>query len=807
MAEKSFLGDGKKNPTNWIKGKFLGRGKFGDVYHVTMTTKEGVIELAVKEIKIYEVYSCKNQEETLNREIATLKQVSHERIIKFHGVCSTESKLHIFIEYSPLGSLSKFIHGKTVIDGIKARLFSKQLLEGVAYLHGIGDNVLVFDEDNIKLADLGLAKVFEEITQTNTKEIGTIRFMAPEMLKDQKYNKIVDTWSVGCVAVNMLTGQVPFHEFEEQQVMFCVCHDNWSPVTNILPQLPDCSKAFFEKTFQHDLQWKEKRLNLLFFAICEHSTREYGISSTGENIFKTSMRRSSSESSVLIGSTQFEDYIINVVELPDIDVAVTRYESLEKFQKMMKECFQYCDDGFSALIFVLSYTNRLTDQEIEMLHFLRTTLGSDVVKNNMICLFAYRDMLESEMQVSNVYEFQPKQTESHFQDLLAESNHRWVLFNIKSRNKSIDVYAMKRLIFLATQTKAFTSDFERGSSSIVSSVQKGSTQFNDYTINVVDLPGTEVDVKRDESLETFQNFIREGFKYCDEGFSALIFVLNYSNRFTKQEIEMLKFIRTTLGSDVVKNNVICLFTHGDMFESDKDELNLDFDSWCKQQEGQIQDLLSESDHRCVLFNNKSSDKSTRENQIEKLISLANQTKKYTQDDYIAATKGREKQKLENLSDKIFDEIHEFLKRLKFKMTDSERIKDTSKHVTELKNILKELKEREDKILHMKIEFKRANNPINLIFALKSEIVSKTKLLEQPMDGFRRGQIIRASAPQIRKIRRLNKDDSDQSVGETGGTFVRGEPKRLSLPNRNRNTKSRQTAPNANSKSKKNCQIL
>ncbi|KAH9524050.1 hypothetical protein Btru_048002 [Bulinus truncatus] len=346
-----------------------------------------------------------------------------------------------------------------------------------------------------------------------------------------------------------------------------------------------------------------------------------------------------------------------------------------------------------------------------------------------------------------------------------------------------------------------------GSSSIESSVQIGSTKFNDYTINVVDLPGTEVDVKRDESLETFQNFLRQGFKYCDEGFSALIFVLNYSNRFTKQEIEMLNFMRTTLGSDVVKNSVICLFTHGDMFESDKYELKLDFDSWCRQQEGQIQDLLSECDHRCVLFNNKSSDKSTRENQIEKLISLAKQTKKYTQNDYIAATKGREKQKQENLSAKILDETQEFLKRLRFKMTDYERIKDTSKRVTELKTILKELKEREDKILHMKIEFKKANNPINLIFGLKSEIESKIKLLEQPKGDISRGGRLRSTAPHGRQSRSMAKNDSDQDVAETEGIFVRGEPMRLSMPIRKRNTKSRPLAQNANSKSKKNCQIL
>ncbi|KAH9524062.1 Mitogen-activated protein kinase kinase kinase 1b [Bulinus truncatus] len=619
MINMRFFGDGKKNPTNWKRGNSLGSGKFGNVYRATRKTTEGIIELAVKEIKICEVYKQKSQEEIVNREIATLKQVSHERIIKFYGVCSTDSKFHIFIEYSPLGSLSKFIYDKDLIDEIKARLFTKQLLEGVAYLHGIGlfhrdikcDNVLVFDEDNIKLADFGLAKVFAELSQSYTSGIGTIRFMAPEMINNMKYNKQVDIWSVGCVAVNMLTGQVPFHELEEQNVVYCVGHKNWSPVTEILPELPDCSKAFFEKTFQvdskkrasaeslltdifitgiyystHELQWKEKRLDLLLVGTSEHSKRKNGISITGENIFKTSMRRSSSESSVLKGSTQFEDYTIYVVELPDIDVA-------EQFQDMMKEGFKYCDDGFSALIFVHSHKSRLTNQEIKMLNLLRTILGSDVVKNNVICMFTHEEMFESEMHVSNDYELQSKQTESPIQDLLAECNHRCVTFSKASRDKSITFNAMKKLISLATQTKT-----------------------------------------------------------------------------------------------------------------------------------------------------------------------------YTKDDYIAAIeKKREILRQENLTAKILHETNDFLKKLKLKMTDSERIKDTSKRVTELKNILKELKEREDKILHMKIEFKRANNPIFLIFALKIEIENKIKSLEQLKDRSRRDQPIAASAPQRREIRQLDKDDSDDSVEE------------------------------------------
>ncbi|KAH9515152.1 Inactive peptidyl-prolyl cis-trans isomerase fkbp6 [Bulinus truncatus] len=72
----------------------------------------------------------------------------------------------------------------------------------------------------------------------------------------------------------------------------------------------------------HELQWKEKRLDLLLVGTSEHSKRKmWNFYPAGENILKTSMRRSSSESSVLKGSTQFEDYTIYVVELPDIDVA------------------------------------------------------------------------------------------------------------------------------------------------------------------------------------------------------------------------------------------------------------------------------------------------------------------------------------------------------------------------------------------------------------------------------------------------------------------------------------------------------
>jgi serine/threonine protein kinase len=85
-----------------------------------------------------------------------------------------------------------------------------------------GDNILVESTGNCKISDFGIAKRTNELQpSTFTGMQGTLFWMAPEAAntKEEGYTSKVDVWGVGCVMLEMWTGQHPWHGHGTMAVM------------------------------------------------------------------------------------------------------------------------------------------------------------------------------------------------------------------------------------------------------------------------------------------------------------------------------------------------------------------------------------------------------------------------------------------------------------------------------------------------------------------------------------------------------------------------------------------------------------
>ena len=51
---------------------------------------------------------------------------------------------------------------------------------------------------------------------------GSVFWMAPEVVKQTSYTSKADIWSLGCLIIEMFTGDHPFPEFNQMQAMFRV---------------------------------------------------------------------------------------------------------------------------------------------------------------------------------------------------------------------------------------------------------------------------------------------------------------------------------------------------------------------------------------------------------------------------------------------------------------------------------------------------------------------------------------------------------------------------------------------------------
>lgn len=201
----------------------IGKGSFGVVYQAMDLDTNHLI--AVKEINFSSGAEGKNVS-AVRKELALLKLLDHPHIVKCLGEECDEKCLRIYLEYVSGGSISGVLRNFGSFQEKQASIYTRQMLEGLAYLHSKnimhrdlkGDNLLVDPNGTLKISDFGTAKNLLDATNI-TGIAGTAYFMAPEVILAQDVGLASDVWSVGCCVIEMLTGRPPFSETKNQYAL------------------------------------------------------------------------------------------------------------------------------------------------------------------------------------------------------------------------------------------------------------------------------------------------------------------------------------------------------------------------------------------------------------------------------------------------------------------------------------------------------------------------------------------------------------------------------------------------------------
>uniref|UniRef100_A0A8C2DYQ7 Tyrosine-protein kinase n=1 Tax=Cyprinus carpio TaxID=7962 RepID=A0A8C2DYQ7_CYPCA len=147
----------------------LGEGNFGMVELCLYDPKgDQTGELvAVKSLK------TENESSNLRREISTIRNLYHENIVKYKGICNDEggANIKLIMEYLPAGSLKEYLpRNKPNIDLKRLLLFALQICQGMEYLGSqnyihrdlAARNILVENESLVKIGDFGLTKSIKD---------------------------------------------------------------------------------------------------------------------------------------------------------------------------------------------------------------------------------------------------------------------------------------------------------------------------------------------------------------------------------------------------------------------------------------------------------------------------------------------------------------------------------------------------------------------------------------------------------------------------------------------------------------------
>ena len=258
---------------DWKKSDLLGRGAFGEVY-LGLDNQTGAL-LAVKEISFTRENVADMQE--LKLEITLLRALDHKHIVRYLGaeVPNDDSSqglmlLHIFTEYMPGGSILGLIKRFGALSESVVRNYTRQMVDGLIYLHSKGiihrdikpANILVDERGTVKLADFGASKQINTGAGGQTLELenqtlkGTPYFMAPEVMTQSGHGRKADIWSLAGTVMQMRTAVPPWKAEKFAGIIQLMCHIGGDPTA--IPTLPSKEEVgvqlhdFLCQCFQRD---------------------------------------------------------------------------------------------------------------------------------------------------------------------------------------------------------------------------------------------------------------------------------------------------------------------------------------------------------------------------------------------------------------------------------------------------------------------------------------------------------------------------------------------------------------------------
>ncbi|NXS58419.1 M3K19 kinase, partial [Brachypteracias leptosomus] len=236
-----------RDPIMWTRGEVLGKGAYGTVY--CGLTSHGQL-IAVKQVVLNtsDQLTTEKEYQKFHAEVDLLKTLKHINIVTYLGTCLEDNILSIFMEFVPGGSISSIINRFGPLPEVVLCRYTKQILQGVAYLHDNcvvhrdikGNNVMLMPNGIVKLIDFGCARRLAWVSlsgiqsETLKSVHGTPYWMAPEVINESGYGRKSDIWSVGCTVFEMATGKPPLASMDRIAAMFYI-----GAHRGLMPPLPD----------------------------------------------------------------------------------------------------------------------------------------------------------------------------------------------------------------------------------------------------------------------------------------------------------------------------------------------------------------------------------------------------------------------------------------------------------------------------------------------------------------------------------------------------------------------------------------
>jgi hypothetical protein len=195
----------------------LGRGATGEVWLAEDTLLGRPV--AIKQLRTDPDATPGQWAERMRREARLAAQLNHPNAVAVYDLVIADEQPYVVMEYVPGESLAQRIRRASRLSPDEAARWIGQVAAALEAAHARGvvhrdvkpANILITPDGSAKLADFGIARSVQDVSQTTTGvTVGTPGYLAPEVARGSDPAPASDVWSLGATLYATVEGKPPF---------------------------------------------------------------------------------------------------------------------------------------------------------------------------------------------------------------------------------------------------------------------------------------------------------------------------------------------------------------------------------------------------------------------------------------------------------------------------------------------------------------------------------------------------------------------------------------------------------------------